>query len=1204
MLNRIYIIVGLIAIIALTGAFILPRFIQWGDYRERMEELASGVLGADVTIRGDIEFSLLPQPHLSFTDVLVGSPEEPAATVDAVEADFSLMDFLRDNYHVTKLLLREPVLDITIDDSGFASTGLNVTGQGGGVALMQTSIVNATLRIIDERSGSNYVASAVDGDLKIGSFSGPFQFQGSANYGGERFGVRFNSAATDITGNARVTLGVRPDSGAYSLSAEGQLEVGMAPKFDGSLVYRQTPPPADSAGGVRGDLVFTSKVTGSTDRLVLSGYALQPDENRSGTRLTGSASIQVGARPSFDAVISGGVFALPPRDAQEDLTTQPYEILRLLAELPAPPIPPIPGHVGIDLSEVGLRAFSLRNLSVAASTDGTSWTVEAFKGQLAGNTQVSATGALSNEEDRPAFRGTLSLVSERLDALAALWRKPGGDNPLFNMPGSLDGKIMLVGDALGLSAGRLTLDGQTHAVELRLGFGDEKRLDVIGNFDALSAIDSAAIGALLPNISNDPVFGRSFPSGSFSLTAQSAHVFGQDGTELAAEGLWSEDKIAFSRLSAADWGGVGLDGSLDIGGTLAEPELSGSLRVKVASASAPGLAPLYAALDTPAAWQSALAASAPADLTIDLEAANDAGGQVLSMGGTLGVADFNLRAELGGGLGGLLTEPLRLNGALESDDVAGLTQQIGLGNAELFSGDGSMLVSFALEGSPTNSLDTHLNASLGNERVGFTGNLLMTAAGEVQGTGTLDVALGDAGSMAEVVGSQGLSLPLAVGSGKLHFEGERLARLTEIKGKSGDVGFAGELALSRTGSTAAVSGALSVDVVSVEGLAATLFGRAALVGAVDVWPEGPIDAATEPRVTRGTVSVTAPVVTAGGVVRMKDASFDLAWDETRLRLSRFAASLGTGTANLDIAVCCEGPLPEKTITGRLSLAATPLDTLVPPAVAASLGGTLDGGMRFETSGASLAEAMASLSGEGSFTLKDMKVQGLSPGVYPTVAALDDVLNMDPDALSAIISLALGQGAFEAPNAAGTFTIAGGVARLANFIVEGNGARLAGNLNLTLKSLGLDGTFVLTPLGFTDERGLVGEDTARVLTRIKGSVLAPAVTPDLEELVGAVQVRANELEVDRLEVLQAEDAARQRAAAEERNRLIDEQRRKAAEEAARAAAEEAARKAAEDEALRLQLQQPPTPAPVPFSVTPPTSPQLNLGYQPMVIQPVN
>ncbi len=48
MLNRLYIVVGVLAILALLAAFIAPRFIQWGDYRERMETIASEAVGAPV----------------------------------------------------------------------------------------------------------------------------------------------------------------------------------------------------------------------------------------------------------------------------------------------------------------------------------------------------------------------------------------------------------------------------------------------------------------------------------------------------------------------------------------------------------------------------------------------------------------------------------------------------------------------------------------------------------------------------------------------------------------------------------------------------------------------------------------------------------------------------------------------------------------------------------------------------------------------------------------------------------------------------------------------------------------------------------------------------------------------------------------------------------------------------------------------------
>ena len=1200
MLNRIYIVVGLLAIIVLGGAFVAPYLINWGDYRSRMEALASGALGTPVTIRGDIAFALLPQPKLNFSDVLVGSPEEPAATVDSVDAEFSLMDFLRDNYDLTKLVLRGPVVDFTIDESGLLGSGVSLAGAGGGVALGQATIVDGTIRLMDRRAGQNMVASGIDGELRLSSLAGPFQFQGSGEYQGERYSLRLNASEADATGATRLSSFLQPESGAFSFNAEGLLVPGMAPKFDGSMTYRQTPPLAESADDIRGDLVLESKMVASTDRIVLSGYTLQPDQNRAGTRLTGAASIQLGARRSFDAVISGGVFSLPPRDAKEDASAMPYDAVRLLAELPAPLIPLLPGRIGIDLAEVGLRGFALRDLRLDASSDGRVWTIDQFIGELPGDTRVQASGQLTAEAGHPAFRGQFSVSSARLDGLVPLWRKPADNNALFNQAGALNGNVMLTGDALRVSEAQLTLNDVAHAVDLRIGFGTEQRLDVVGHFAGLGPEGSAVLGDLLPDWLGDARFGISFPEGSFSLTGQNARVLGYDGTALVAEGQWGGDGLVFTRLSAGDWGGMGLDAALTAQGSLAAPVLSGSGRVTVTAADAPALAGLYDLLGTPQHWRDYLARSAPAEMLVDLEPGSRDGAQVLTLGGTLAAAQLDLRAELDGGLAALRAAPLRLTATLETTDSAALGEQLGLGDAPLFERD-DMMVALRLEGTPSNSLESRINISSGDEAIGFAGNLVSTDAGEVQGTGSLDMTLADAGGLAQIIGATGISLPPASASALLHFEGSRLARLTEIEGTAGQSSFTGGLELTETRDGGALSGQIALESASIEGLASTMFGRASMVGGGAGWPEGPISIGERARITRGDVSVTAKAVTAGGSDRLGPTGFDLVWDETRLRLARFTAQLGGGQATLDLAVCCAGPLAEKTVTGRLSVTGAAIADIAPPAVAAALSGTLEGGVQFDGTGASLAELMGVLVGEGNFSVSDFGVAQLSPQVFSTLAGLDDVLNMDADALRTIMAQSLEQGPFMAPTAAGAFTIAGGILRLPNMLVEGEGGRLVGDLNLYLRSLALSGTFALTPRGFDDPGGLVGADTARILNTITGSLPAPDTRLDLGEMVAAIQMRANELEVDRLEALRAADAERQRAAAEARNKLIAEQRqRAAAEAAARAAAEEAARQAEEEAARRaLETQQQ-------SGATPPASPPVDgpiyLGLPPPALAP--
>ena len=424
MLNRIYIIIGLLAIAVLALAFIAPRFIQWGDYRDRMEALASGVLGAEVTIRGDIDFTLLPQPRLHFSDILVGPESAPAATVAEVEAEFALMDFLRDNYSVTSLVLRDPQVDLSIDENGLFDSGVDMSANGGGVALQQARIENGAMRLLDRRTGEVFAASGIAGDLRLASFVGPFQFQGAADYGDARYEVRFNSGAADAEGTTRVSSYLRETSGAFSWTSEGLLSAGVAPRFDGTMVYRQSPPPAERADEIRGDLVFESSLEASTDRVVLSGYTMQLDENRVGVRLTGSANIQFGRRREFDAVISGGVFSLPPRDATEVPAQLPYEFVRLLSELPAPPMTPMPGRVEIELAEVGLRGFALRNLQVVANTDGSTWQIEQARAAMPGETALRLSGQLSNDAGQLGFRGDLDMTSARLDALAQAWRRP------------------------------------------------------------------------------------------------------------------------------------------------------------------------------------------------------------------------------------------------------------------------------------------------------------------------------------------------------------------------------------------------------------------------------------------------------------------------------------------------------------------------------------------------------------------------------------------------------------------------------------------------------------------------------------------------------------------------------------------------------------------------------------------------------------
>lgn len=1178
MLNRLYIVVGLLAIAAIAAAFIVPRFIEWGDYRDRMQEIASEVFGAPVQITGEIEFSLLPQPQLRFADIVVGPKEQPAITVESVEAQFSLIDFIRDRYLITRLVLQKPAFQMAIDAEGKLAAGLQLAERvtTADISVANAQIVEGSVVLSDARTGETFAVGNIDGEVRMEALRGPFSFQGDGDYDGQSYALRLATLAVDAAGATQLSAFVRPADDGFSISAEGLVTTGKAPGFSGELTYRQVPrggqTELEDAG--KGDLVITGKVEASSSRILLSDYTLIPDENRAGTRLQGTAAITLGKDRSFEAAISGGVMALPPRDATAEQMPAPYELVRLLAELPPPPTPDLPGIIRVEIAELDLRVVSLRDVRFDATADATGWTIKGFSAQLPGATNLTLSGELTSAAGYPNFSGTLSLTTERLDALAQLWRKPAEGNPLFNVPGALQAEVSLVGETLSLSDATLTLDGMSHAFSTEIGFANTSRhLNIAASFGDLDLQQSATLAALLPDLGQDASFGVTFPKGRFSLAAQAATINGLEGTELSARGSWEGGVLVIDEVAAGDLGGARFDGKFTAFGSLAKPEISGTGSVTVVSADAPALAKFYDAIAVPTSVRDFLRRSLPADLAMRLDAPSGDGGQTLAVSGRVGTSELTLDAQLGQGFIRALGGPVSVRLDLRSADPQAMTAQLGLGELSLMPlGDPMHLVAL-IEGSMANSLETTLRAEGGEDSLAFAGNVFISDPDELSGNGTIRATLSDLSALAALAGADGVHVPAVSGRARVEFAGTRKLQLDDIEAVSGGQQVKGQLALTQTGETSAVAGMLELGNVDGAGLFGALAGPAALLWTGESpWPDGPLAVGDARRRTVGRIGVTAPAVTLGGKPVITDASFEFDWDATTTRLRRLAGSVGEGKITMELGICCAGPLGEKQVTGRLALTGVRIDAVAPPAVASALAGIVDGGARFEGTGDSLLGVMRGMTGEGNYSVKALRAEQFNPGTFAEVASLD-TLEMEPAALSSLIIDKLDDGPFLAKEVSGSFTIAGGVLRSANLAAEGNGGRLFGSASLRLADLTLDGGYTMSPTTPATPNTLIDQSGAQVSAKLGGTLSAPVRSFDVAAMVDAIMVRAYEIEVARLEQLRAEDEARRQAAAAERARLAEEAAKKAAaERAAKRTEEEAAvKKAATDEAARQKAE---------------------------------
>ena len=1178
MLNRLYIVVGVLAILLLGGAFVVPRLVNWNVYRDRLEALAEASLGTDVSIGGDIRFTLLPQPEITFSRTVIGPVNAPLAEIETVTARFLLTDFLRDRFTVTSLTLQGPQVRIQIDEEGNLAIPLRLadTVVASNVSVANARIAGGTLTFADQRVGQSWQLEKFDGNLRMSALRGPFSLQGKGQFGGVASGVRVSLSAFNAQLQSQVSVFWHPLDDGYSLSVQGVLDVQDTVSFKGKGSFRRRAPRGEDTEQIRGDLVVASDVELSAERLLLPAFEIQPDENQAGSRLSGALDIRLGAEQEFNAVISGGVVKLFPPDLTAHDGEAPYELATFLNALSLPPVPHLPGRIGVDVDELSLGSVKLRRLRLDATTDANSWQLQGLTADLGGGTRLRLTGSLKPGAHGVSYRGALDVQSSRLASLVSTWTRVGRTSPLHNMPGNITATIAFDNHVLDLSEGVFRVGAVEHSFAGRFDLSGEPEALMSVRLGAMDARQSAVLADMLPDLRGEGPFSRTFQRGSLDVAAPAAVVLGVPARVLSAQLDWDSQGVHVAALGVEDMGGLGLSVTGHAFGPVSAPILSGSGRLTLSGDAGEAVLPALVRQG----WLSPdllplLSRSLPLGVNVKLDPPAEGGLQLVSLSGRTGEADLEADIQLTAGLGTALDAPLIMSASIHGADGDQLTRQFGLGERSLLAPGLPLDVSLQAQGVLGGDVETDIVLSSGDEFLGYNGTVSLADLREPSGHGVVDFALADLSPLLDLAGVGGLWVPPASGRTGLDFSGKVLAfsdmSLVDEEGEPNP--FGGQFTLDLSADQGRVSGDMGGAETSLGQLVELVAGPAALLSGGQVWPDGPVDLGSERRRTTGRVHLRTPRLVIGAGASLSDASFDLVWDETGAGLENLAGRMGEGTVTGRAWLCCAGAEAQKQLTGRLTLSGVALDDLGLSEVTRFVSGQLDSGMQIEASGRSFADFARSAVGEGSFVLSDAVISGLDPLAFTKVAAAPDLSGMERDALVALIRQDLGGGAFAADKLSATFQIAGGTLRAGNVAVSGTGGQLLGNVRINLADLGLTGSWIVTPDSLEDPQGIVEQRTAQAEAVLGGTLLAPQVNMDVEAMADAIQMRLLEKELAELEALRAEQLERSRQQALARQRLMELDAQRAAEEAARleaqkqreaqAAAQAAAEAAAHD-----------------------------------------
>lgn len=1197
-MNRFFLLLGSLLLLALTTALIAPRFVDWSNYTAVIEQQASRVLGRQVHVSGAVDLRFLPMPRITFSDVEIASREdgsEPELTVERMDALMSLAPFLSGEAHIVELILDAPVLRLSALEDG-ASRTVSDAFDLGSVRVDEATIVDGRLERVTADGSLQVLVEGLNANLSAQSLLGPWRVDpASAIIGGERVSLRINTGAYNGDRRMRMRVAVQPVERPMEVTVDGHLDWSEErARFEGQGVARSL----DMLGVEDGsDQPLTwrlaANVVAALDALEAEEIELTLGQAQDQAFvLNGRAQANLGEQAAFNAEISSrqvdldrmlGGGAANPVDLAAGWQAA-GSFVRWVDQMT------VPGEVSFDIPAIVLGGSVIRDIGFNATyRPDLPLSLDNLVATFPGETAIEFTGAVGAvgavDGTDLALDGVMTFESAAPDLFVG-WstgrRDEGGTFSQLSSI-SLSSRVIAAPDEVALERLRGQVDGA--ALEGSMiyrqvaGLGGQLSVDLdAGRFDfgllaGLGRWLTYAGGneALIDRLNADLVIDE-LVAGAEDLGGVTVSV------------ATTPERIRIDQLSIGDAVGasVSASGYIDRG---AFPPV-GTLSIDADMERLGGLVRLARDLigDDPILLDLARNASLyePASLSGSYNHDPNNGMQI-GVTGTLGGSDVELfgdmpplegAAALPSGPSALFDRAAELRFTARSQDAFALVGQLGVAALPVdLMGEGTAMATLASDGDQApvvrfafDGLDTalRLDATLsGSAEDGVTG---------LAGTGSVF-----AGDVAQIGLMAGMALPglfdpvtASAGFDVAYDVATQTAQLTGLSGDFADIPIRGSGDVVRGPLGTKLAFDLYADRLDLRSLLAGFVGPAAFdIGFSPRWPEGPI--AFNPLPADLKLRLRAPRL--------------LVWDDLTALNGGLVLTAEDGSVTIDDLV---GDLLGGSLEGRLVLRDADRGTIADGRLALHdldvsrfswersgqpvVTGGMSTSVSFESSGGSMASLMSALTGDGTLAFQDVSVSGLGLTGFARILQASDAGLLDEEAdLEAAFADALSAGSMTIDETDTPISVVGGVAQVSNLYLEGESTALRGGLTLDLSTNAVDADFSYAA---TEGPGDV-ESMPNVGLSFAGPLDAPARALDVSQISSFLNVRQLELEIRRVEALNAEILERERllrimAAVDlDRDRLEAERAEAERIEAERLAAEQAARDAEEDRERALR-----------------------------------
>lgn len=433
MVKKIFAVILLLIIVAFAGLTYYVSSMDWNVYKQDIADKFSEATGKKIDFKGPISVSLLPQPKMSANDIVISNNEnKELAKIQTMNTSVDLLSILQRKPTIKSMTFEKAEIWIEQDKDGSFNwqnnSNKHFSDTMNNADLQNLTLHDTTIYYQNKAVDIKFQLNNVTADVQASSITGPYKVYGTFTKENEHFGISMSLGSISSLDDIDVNFGVTHPSTNSSFKFEGSFNPdshNLQGNFSG-----ESEKTADFVNNVAGNtllrdednvkLQFSLDIDSADNQIKLSRFTVNY-----GGMIEGSGDITI----PLDIADSN-------KEQGKDGEKQEINIKYNLINFDVRPLvsvikaeyenykkngqkynPQIKYNAKVDiaaqkiiLNDTDLGYFE--NITLRGSVIDNIISLDEFYAAAAGNTAVSLSGSLKEQEEKPVYYIKTAVISE------------------------------------------------------------------------------------------------------------------------------------------------------------------------------------------------------------------------------------------------------------------------------------------------------------------------------------------------------------------------------------------------------------------------------------------------------------------------------------------------------------------------------------------------------------------------------------------------------------------------------------------------------------------------------------------------------------------------------------------------------------------------------------------------------------------------